>query len=141
MDGMLARNAGRVGPGRLCFGSPTADDLEEQSIRISKGDHLFRVRALAAAHGTLVGNPMPNETLDPEADRARQHRERGHRDLSCADTSATRAGPGEERHDAPRGADLVAVVEVIGLRIVEVDRALDESEAKEAGVEVDVALR
>jgi flavin-binding protein dodecin len=49
--------------------------------------------------------------------------------------------PGEEGEDAAWAAGLVAVVEVIGARIVEVDGALDEAQAEHTRVEVEVALR
>src|SRR5690349_6697248 len=44
-------------------------------------------------------------------------------------------------HDAAWRPDLVTVIEVVCLRIVEVDGALHEAEAEYPGVEVDVSLR
>src|SRR5258705_9599122 len=51
------------------------------------------------------------------------------------------ARPREERHDAPRRPHLVAVVEMVGLRIVEVHRALHEPEPEQPAIEVEVPLR
>src|SRR5690606_19254963 len=55
--------------------------------------------------------------------------------------AAAGARPQKEGQDAPWGADLVTEIEVIRLRVVEIDRALDEPEAEEPGVEVEVPLR
>jgi hypothetical protein len=51
------------------------------------------------------------------------------------------ARPGKKREEAPGTASLVAKIEVIGSRIVEVYRALYQPEAQEASVEVEVSLR
>ena len=49
-------------------------------------------------------------------------------------------GPGEEGEDGAGGAEVVAEVEVVGAGVVEVDGALDEAEAEDLGVEVEVGL-
>src|SRR5437762_543933 len=142
MDRVVARNAGRAGPRRSGFGPGVADDLEHQPVGVGKGEHLLGVKALRSApRRTLIHDAVPNETLDPETDRARQHRERRHRHLPRPDATASRPGPGKEGHDAARRTDFVTVVEVVGLRIVEVDRALHEPQSEESGIEVDVPLR
>jgi hypothetical protein len=55
---------------------------------------------------------------------------------------ATAAGrscrPREERQDRARTAGLVAVIEVIGRWIIEVDRFFDEAQAEVARVEVEI---
>src|SRR5688572_16220393 len=84
---------------------------------------------------------MTQESLEPEAECARKHGERRDRDLPYPLPPAPCAGPGEESHDAARIADVVAVIQVIGLRIVEVHRALHEPEPQHPRVEVEVALR
>src|SRR5690606_12424513 len=78
---------------------------------------------------------------EPEIDRARSDREGRHRDLPRTLPAAPRARPGEEGHDRPGRADLVAEVEVVGLRVVEVHRALDEPQPEEPDVEIEVPLR
>src|SRR4028119_389780 len=60
--------------------------------------------------------------------------------------SAGREGPGaadvrEEGEDGAGRARAVAVVEVVGAGVVEVDRALHQPQAERAGVEIQVALR
>src|SRR5450631_494160 len=51
------------------------------------------------------------------------------------------AGELEPGQDRARGASLVAEVQVVRLRRVEVDGLLDEPQAEDAGIEVDVSLR
>src|SRR5213083_1663529 len=63
------------------------------------------------------------------------------RDAGCLSPGGSRFGPGEEGHDAPRIADLVAEVEMVGLRIVEIHGALHQPEAEQPHVEVEVLLR
>jgi hypothetical protein len=48
--------------------------------------------------------------------------------------------PGEEGQDRTGLAGLVAVVEVIGAGVVEVDGLLDQAQPENAGVKVEVAL-
>ena len=62
-------------------------------------------------------------------------------ELTCPYAPARRVRPGEEGHDRPWTTPAVAVVEVIGLGIVEVDGLLDQPEPENARVEVHVALR
>src|SRR5207245_11131341 len=73
--------------------------------------------------------------------RARTHGDRRDGDLARRLAPVSRAGPGEEGHDAARIADLVAEVEMVGLRIVEIHGALHQPEAEHAHVEVEVLLR
>jgi len=47
--------------------------------------------------------------------------------------------PGEEREDRARPTGLVAVIEVIGPRVVEVNRPLDQPQAQGAAVEVQIS--
>src|SRR5437868_12315328 len=142
VDRIVARNAWRVGPRRACFGPRVTDDLEHQAVRVGEGEHLFGFGSRGSApRRALIGDAVPNEPLDPEADRARHHGEGRDGDLADSDAPAVRARPGEECHDAPRRADLVAVVQMVGLRIVEVDGALDEPQSEQSGIEVDVPLR
>src|SRR6185312_9048788 len=62
-------------------------------------------------------------------------------DLSRTLPPPSRAGPGEERHDAARRAHLVAVVQMVALRIVEVHRPLHEAQTEQPRVEIEIALR
>jgi hypothetical protein len=118
-----------------------ADQLVHRTVVIAEGDHTLDVGAAAARRERLVPHAVAHEALEPEAERARQHRERRHRDLARTLAARPGTGPREEGHDAARRADLVAVVQVIGLRIVEVDRALHEAQPEQAGEEIEIALR
>ena len=76
MDRILARDARCVGPCRPLLRRRMTDDLEEQAVGIGERDDLLEVGSRGpAARRPLVIDAVPNEPLDPEADRARQHRE------------------------------------------------------------------
>ena len=89
--------------------------------------------------GRLVRHALLDETVRPVADGALRHPEHGL--LGLADAEPARSGmlPREEGQDRAGLAGLVAVVEVVGAGIVEVDGLLDQAQAERAGVEVEVA--
>src|SRR5213078_4658452 len=47
--------------------------------------------------------------------------------------------PGEEGEDRAGMAGLVAIIEVVGAGIVEIDRLLDEPQAQRAGVKIEIS--
>jgi hypothetical protein len=49
--------------------------------------------------------------------------------------------PNEKCEDCARPTGLIAIVEVIGPRVIEVDRPLDQAEAQDVPVEVQVVGR
>jgi len=53
----------------------------------------------------------------------------------------TNARKREKRHDGTRGTGLIAVVKMIHLRRIEIDRFLDQSQTQNARVEIHIALR
>src|SRR5207245_10232151 len=132
VDRVLARNAGGRSPGWPRLGAGVADDLEHQPIVVLDRDHLVG--------RPLIPDAVTHQPLDPESERAWQHGEGCDGDLSGPVAPGSGAGPGEEGHDASRSAHLIAVVEMVCLRIVEIHGALDESEAEQPDVEVEVAL-
>ena len=77
----------------------------------------------------------------PERQAVGGHGERGGVGLTVAGATAAETGPREEREDRAGRADAVTVVEVIGGRVVEVHGALDQAQAEDAGVEIDVTAR
>ena len=81
-----------------------------------------------------------DEALLPEGEGVGGDAEGGVGDFAGAGGAATDAGPGEEGEDGAGGAEVVAEVEVVGAGVVEVDGALDEAEAEDLGVEVEVGL-
>ena len=84
---------------------------------------------------------MGEEPCTPKIQAARGHGKRRGIGLAGAGTAATDAGPGEKREHGAWRADAIAVVKMIGGRVVEIDGALDEAQAERAGVESDVAPR
>lgn len=105
---------------------------------VLKGDDLL---AVVAPRGPFVLDPVTQQTLEPEAEGHWLGGERGDADLPRADPTAPAARPGKEGQDGAGKAALVAVLEVIRPRIVEVDRALDEAKPQDPGVEVEIPLR
>src|ERR1041385_1344409 len=140
-DGVLARNPRRLPPGGPGLGAGIGDQLEHQPIVVTERDRLLSARSGPPPGGPVVPDAMVNQPLQPEPESGREHRERQHAHLSRSLAPAPRPGPREEGQDAAGCAGLVAEVEVVSLRIVEVHCALDEPEAEPAGVEIERALR
>src|SRR2546426_8866772 len=129
VDRVLARDGGCLSPGGPRFGPGVADELQHQPIVVLEGNHLPR--------RPLKRDSVTHQPLDPESQCARQDGERRDGDLACPLAPGSRAGPREEGHDASRIADLVAEVEMVGLRIVEIHGALHQPEAEQPHVEID----
>src|SRR5947199_8375513 len=55
--------------------------------------------------------------------------------------SAPCAWPGKECQNGSRGASCIAKVEMISARVIEIDRALDQTQPKQSDVESQVPLR
>jgi hypothetical protein len=132
-QGVLGRNAG-AGPA-----VPTVvchhDDFDGNAIRIGEGQHLF-----PEARAALGGHVVAVQPFVPVIERRFGCRQRDRCGLASTDLTVTGAGPIEERDDTARGAGLVSVIEMVGGRVVEVDGLLDEAQAEQAGVEIDVRL-
>ena len=79
------------------------------------------------------------EPLHPEAEAAGGHRVGDFAGLAGAAAAGRHMLPGEEREDGAGRALLVAEVEVVGARVVEVDGALEKAQAQDLGVEVEIA--
>src|SRR5690554_5258370 len=79
--------------------------------------------------------------VDPPAERSCRHREGGRGRLAGPDAPRLNALPWKEGHERAGSARLVAVVQVVRARVVEVDGLLHESQAEAANIEVDVLLR
>jgi len=111
--------------------------LTHEAFVILEGDDAL---VLVPRNGLLELNSLLDESLDPETNRAGKNRERCDGDLAAALSSPSRIRPGEKSENAARSSSYVAEVEVIGGRIVEVYRALDQPEAEGAGVEIQISL-
>src|SRR5881397_84226 len=55
--------------------------------------------------------------------------------------SAPCAWPGKECQDRPRHSSCIAKVEMISARIIEIDRAFDQTQPEQSDVEIQVTLR
>ena len=80
------------------------------------------------------------QAVRPVAERRRRNAERGLLRLADAERALCGVLPWEERQHRAGLALLVAIIEVIGAGIVEIDGLLDEPQAERAGVEVEIAV-
>ena len=71
----------------------------------------------------------PPDFPDVEGTAACEQGEGDSNDLSRAPASSGRVWPGEEGDDGAGVADFIPIIEMIGPRVIKVDRPLDESEA------------
>ena len=127
----------RRDPRRAGIGLVRRDQGERQAVGIGQRQRRF----VEHGFGLIVRHAEPGQALAPEIEAARGHRKAGERHLARTAAGGRQMLPGKERHRRAGRADLVAVVEMIDARVVEVDGALDEAQAQHLGVEVDVALR
>src|SRR3954447_18100709 len=86
-----------------------------------------------------MNNALLNEAVRPIADRTLRDPEHGLLRLAHSDPTRGHMLPGEERQDRAGLARLIAIVEAVGARIIEVDGLLDQPQSEDAGVEVEVA--
>src|SRR5215210_5676564 len=114
------------------------NELTHKSIVILECDHAL---VLVARDRVIEFHLLLDQTLDPESDRAGQNGKGSNGYLASTLSTAASIRPGEECENASRISLLVAEIEVIGGRIVEVYGALDEPEPKNTGVEVEIPLR
>jgi hypothetical protein len=112
-------------------------ELAHESFVVFECDNAL---VLIARSRLLELDALLDQPLYPEANRAGQNREGSYSDLPTALPSAASIRPREKGEDASRVTLFVTEVEVIGRGIVKVYRALDEPEAENAGVEVEIAL-
>jgi hypothetical protein len=113
------------------------DELAHESVVVLEGDD-----ALIIITGGRLGelDLFPYQSFDPEPDGAGEYRERRDGYLTAPLSPSTRIRPGKERKDTPRTSLLIAEVEVIGGRVVEVYGTLDEPKAEDSGVEIEISL-
>ena len=136
----IACSAGTSPP--LQAGSPsapgTATSARRHAVRVAGTGSTVSPKRFA---GASCVHALLDEAMRPVAEGAFGHAERGL--LGLADAEPARRGmlPREEGQDRAGPARLVAVIEVVGAGIVEVDGLLDEPKAERAGVEVEVAAR
>ena len=98
-------------------------------------------RCAEALDGRVVGDALLDQALGPVTDRALRNAEHGLLRFADAEPSGRGPLPGEKGEDRARMAGRVAVIEVIGAGIVEIDRLLHQAQAKRARVEIEVPAR
>ena len=131
-DRVLRGDAGGDGRAVRAVLRPMDDELDAEALRV--GRHEGPIRPVHGAPGVA-------EALGPEGERGLGgNAEEGAGDHPGAGATLLRPADLEEREDAPGAAGLVAEVQVVHVRRVEVDRRLDQPKAQHPGVEVDGAL-
>jgi len=105
---------------------------------VLEGDH-----ALVFVTGNRLRelDTLLDQSLDPEANGARSDSEGRYGYLPTTLPAPASIGPREKSKNSGRVTPLITKVEVIRRGIIEVYRALDEPEAENAGVEVEIPLR
>ena len=81
------------------------------------------------------------EMLQPEIDRVWRNGERGRIDLAGASNPAARARPRKKRQNRSWRATVIAEIEVICPRVIEVDGALNEAQTEHQDIKIQVSLR
>jgi hypothetical protein len=112
-------------------------ELAHESVVILEGDYSL---VFVTRSGLGEFDALFYESLDPESNRAREYRERNDGDLAATLSSAACIRPREKRENSAWISVFVAEVEVVCGWIVEVDGALDQSEAECASIEVEIPL-
>ena len=128
---VLPRNLGVLGDQRLV--ADVADpQLMPQALRVLEGQRSV---------GALDRDPGAAEALLPEVERRRRGHPPGDRvDHAVPGPPARGAGELEERYVGAGLTLLVGVEDVVDGRIVLIDRLLDQAQAEDPGIEVDVVL-
>ena len=113
---------------------------EQPAYRSGVADHDDVAQPRATRRGRGAGAVRPDRRArSPAADDRRVEADRLER--AAAETAGLGARPLEEGDQRSRATDLVAEVEVVAVRVVEVDRLLDEREAETVAIEVERLLR
>jgi hypothetical protein len=135
-DGVGSGDVGIArGVGSGCGG--VGYDFDLHAVGVGEGEDFF----VKAARAASEGDAFVNEALLPVVEGGEGDTEGGVGDFAGAGGAFADVGPGKEGEDGAGGAEVVAEVEVVGAGVVEVDGALDEAEAEDLGVEVEISLR
>jgi len=126
---------GAGAPCRLGFGARDADQRQAHAVGIGERQHGFA----EALFRRLMSDAVLDEPVRPVADRACRHAECRLLRQANAAASRGRVLPRKECEDGAGMTDPVAVIEVIGAGIVEIHRLLDEAQADDTRIEIQVA--
>src|SRR5271169_6580862 len=130
-DRVFSRNVA-IAPTSFVLGAGDRDQGEAHPVRIGERQNGFA----EALFERFVGDTLLDEAVGPIADRARGNPEGSLLGLTDASAAGRCAFPREEGEDGAGMAGFVAVIEVIGTRIVEIDGLLDEAEPKRPSIKV-----
>src|SRR6059058_6127052 len=114
------------------------DQLTHEAFVVLERDDAFFV---VASDRLRELDSFLDQPFNPEPDGAGKDREGCDGHLPAALSAAPCIGPGKESKNATRSPRFVAEVKMVGRRIVEIHGALDQSQAEDAGVEIEIALR
>ncbi|MNI41536.1 hypothetical protein D3C73_957920 [compost metagenome] len=110
--------------------------LNPQPVIIREGEVPFRDPSHMGDRNLVSGEP-----LLPEAQRAFRHRISGYADLPAADTAFASGSPREEGNNGTWSTRFIPEIEMVHLRDIKIDRLFNQSQAKNSGIEISVALR
>jgi hypothetical protein len=113
------------------------DELAHESVVVLECDDTL---ILIAGCRLREFDLFPYQPFYPETNGAGEYRERGNGYLASALSSPSRIRPGKESKNALRIPLLITEVEVISGRVIEVYGTLDEAEAEDTGVEIEIPL-
>ena len=133
LDREFGRDLARC-PGSFALDIGRRHQRQPHAVRIAEGQDRFTEPLLRS----LVADTLFDKAVPPVAKRPFRHPK--HRFLRFADTEPARSGmlPREEGQDRTGMPRLIAVIQVISAWIVEVDRLLDQTQPKSAGVEFQI---
>jgi hypothetical protein len=114
------------------------NQLTHEAFVVLERDHAL---VFVARDGLREFDALLDQSLNPESNGARPDREGRYSYLPATLPASSSIRPGEKGKDTTRVSPLITEVEVIVRGIVEVYRALNEPEAENAGVEVEIPLR
>src|SRR5262249_37293567 len=126
-----------IAPALLSLSAGYANQAKRHAVGIAEGKDLLAKALLER----LMRDDFFNQALGPVSERAQRHAEGGLIGFADAAAARRRSHPRKKREDRARAAGLIAVVEVIGRRVVEIDRSLDEAQAEVARIEIEVLER
>src|SRR5689334_8738616 len=124
---MLRRDVA-VAPAALVLSVVHADECESRAIGIGEREH----GVAETLFPRLVPDAFFNKALGPIAERTQRHTERCLLRLADAYQALGRVLPREEGQHGTGTAGLVAIIEVIGPGVVEIDRAFDQAQSQDA---------
>jgi hypothetical protein len=113
------------------------NQLDQHSIGIRETND-FVAEPLGRA---FSANVVFFQSFKPISGRPRRNGKGGGADFTGTTSTATSAGPWEERKDRSRCTGSIAEIKVVTAWIIEIDGAFDEPESEQFDIEVEIALR